>query len=64
MERSGQTSKEMRQALGYLFAAREELLQAVYRKVEELYGDFNGLFEKGMGIPREKLDTMRERYLN
>ena len=64
MRRSGQTSKEMRQALGYLFAAREELLQAVYRKVEELYGDFNGLFEKGMGIPREKMDTMRERYLN
>ncbi|MBR6951243.1 MAG: tyrosine-protein phosphatase [Oscillospiraceae bacterium] len=60
---TGLTDRAHREAMGYMFGARIELIQAVYDRTEELYGGFEGLFTEGMRIPREQIERMRERFL-
>ena len=60
---TGLTDRVHREAMGYMFGARIELIQAALNKTDELYGGFDGLFENGLKIPHEVLDRMRSMYL-
>lgn len=60
---TGLTDRAHREAMGYMFGARIELIRAVYDKTEELFGGFEGLFTEGMQIPYGQIERMRERFL-
>ena len=60
---TGLTDSVHREAMGYMFGARIELITAALNKTDELYGGFDGLFAEGMRIPREQIERMRGKYL-
>ena len=60
---TGLNDRAHREAMGYMFGAKIELITAALDKTDELYGGFERLFTEGMQIPPEQLERMRERYL-
>ena len=59
----GSSAPEVEEALRILFGAREEYLTALYRKVEELYGDFGSFLQNGLGFDGVKQEKLRRMYL-
>ena len=57
------TSPLADEALGYLFGADLDYLQAFYDTVDQSYGSMQGFLEKGLGVTREDCEAMREMYL-
>lgn len=55
---------EADEALIYLFSAKEEYLEALYGKIEEMYGSFETFAEKGLKIDQVKRERLRKLYLD
>ncbi len=51
------------EALRYMFEAREEFLDAAYRKAEECYGSFQSFLRNGLHVEEKEIETIRELYL-
>ena len=60
---TGLTDQSHRDAMTYFFGAKIELITAALNKTDELYGGFDGLFEKGLQIPPDIQERMRGMYL-
>ncbi|MBQ9536048.1 MAG: tyrosine-protein phosphatase [Clostridia bacterium] len=61
--RTGQVSEEAELAMGYMFGASEEYLDAAYSKADELYGGFEGFLEQGLRVTAEEKERLRHMYL-
>ena len=59
----GEENPEAELALRYLFGAREDFWDAVYAKIEELYGGFDGFISDGLHISAEEREALKEMYL-
>ena len=62
-KQAGKDTPEMREAIGYLFGAKEEYLMALYKKAEEIYGGLDGYIETGLGMDGMKREQLRDIYL-
>lgn len=60
---TGLTDPLHRDAMFYFFGAKIELITAALTKMDELYGGFEGLFEKGLQIPGDIRERIRGLYL-
>lgn len=60
---TGQMSEEAERAMGYMFGAAEEYLEAAYRKANELYGSFEGFLTQGLRVTEEDRARLRHMYL-
>ncbi|MBP5470274.1 MAG: tyrosine-protein phosphatase [Candidatus Riflebacteria bacterium] len=49
--------------LDYLSTVREEYISSLYDKVKELYGDFDGLINKGLKITDKHRYQLKDLYL-
>ena len=54
---------ETRQALIWLFGAHQEYLNALYDKITERFGGFDGFLRDGLGITPQEQAQFREMYL-
>ncbi|MBE5968679.1 MAG: tyrosine-protein phosphatase [Lachnospiraceae bacterium] len=45
------------------FGAREEYIQAMYKKVSETYGSFQNFIKNGLGVTAETVEKLRSKYL-
>lgn len=60
---SGEENPEAEQAMKYLFGAQEEFLDALYDKVDALYGGFDGFIADGLHITPDERDFLKNKYL-
>ena len=56
-------SSVSKEALWLLFSAQKDYLEALYRKVDELYGDFDTFLQKGLNVDPAMREHLREMYL-
>lgn len=59
----GEPDEKMMQAFEYLFNAKEEYLNALIKRTEELYGGFDGFIENALGADGAVKENMRSLYL-
>lgn len=59
----GEENPEAELALRYLFGAREDFWDAVYAKIEELYGGFDGFISDGLHISADEREALKQMYL-
>ncbi len=59
----GVKSEILREALGYLFSAKIEYLNALNTKIDELYGSFDAFARFALKVDDEKRARLRERFL-
>ena len=62
-KRLGGLDERTETALGYLFGAHKEYLDAVYDTTEAQYGSFDAFLEKGLGISPAERAKLQEMYL-
>ena len=51
------------EALKYLFAARQEYIDAFYEQIKESFGDVPGFIHDGLKITRREVEEFKERIL-
>lgn len=61
--RMGGMDEKMQRALYYLFGTEEEYLDTIYKKIGELYGNFQGFFTAGLNLDEGGCEALRELYL-
>ena len=62
-EKTGYASEESEKGLRYMFCAWEEYLNAVYRRINEVYGSFDGYIEKALHISSKEREYLQSIYL-
>ena len=62
--RSGKVSPEAEKGLRYMFCAREEYLDASYRRIGETYGSFENYIRKALHISDEEQSRLQSLYLS
>ena len=60
---SNPLNSETRQALVWLFGAHREYLTALYDRITERFGGFDGFLRDGLGITLQEQTQFREIYL-
>ena len=51
------------EAIDYLFTAKQEYLETVYDVIEKEYGSFDKYLRQALGLDDDKLNRLRELYL-
>ncbi|MBR1423755.1 MAG: tyrosine-protein phosphatase [Ruminococcus sp.] len=51
------------EAIDYLFTAKQEYLETVYNVIEKEYGSFDEYLRQALGLDDDKLNRLREMYL-
>ena len=59
----GERTEMAQEAAGWLFGARREYLDAVYRSVKEAYGGMDGFIREALGILDAERAELQRRYL-
>ena len=62
-DRMGERTEMAQEAAGWLFGARKEYLDAVYRSVKEAYGGMDGFIREALGISDAERAELQRRYL-
>ncbi|MBQ9827511.1 MAG: tyrosine-protein phosphatase [Lachnospiraceae bacterium] len=60
---NGMIKPGVKEGFMYFWGAQAEYLDTLYKKAEELYGDFNGFLEKGLGVTAEDRERFGELYV-
>ena len=63
MGKERDSDPKRQEALGLLFGAREEYLDALYGQIGALYGDFEAFLREGLRIDDAKRDLLKKIYL-
>ena len=58
-----EAQKTAKAALSYLFGAKQEYLDALWRSIGESYGSFNRFLSHALGVTPELRETLRKLYL-
>ena len=61
-QRQGKDPDAENPALMYMLGAREEYLEATYRKIAEVYSDMDAYLAEGLGVTKVEREALIERY--